>query len=210
MKNATLTRDTDTFSKMDPFVEGELVGIPPQKGTTTFKTNTHHGGGKTPLWEEKFTMAVCTSGKDQVKADAGLKFKVLEEDVTSNDEVGDAFVPLKDIFTSVAKAQTVKIMYKGKEAGTVVIETKWLDLKKDKSAKPIRYDGTLIVNIKSAKLTRDMDTFTKMDPVAKIELKDMPASYQGLKSFATKAHQSGGKAPVWNEKLNIPIGLSSD
>ena len=30
VKNSILTRDADTFTKMDPFCEFDLVGLPPQ------------------------------------------------------------------------------------------------------------------------------------------------------------------------------------
>ena len=40
---AQLTRDTETFGKMDPYVKIETR-------MQKFKTATHNGGGKTPKW----------------------------------------------------------------------------------------------------------------------------------------------------------------
>jgi len=66
--------------------------------------------------------------------------------------------------SATLKAQTVKIFHDGKEAGTITFETMWLNLLKDKNAKETIYNGTINLFLKNAVLTRDLDTFTKMDP----------------------------------------------
>ncbi len=66
--------------------------------------------------------------------------------------------------SATLKAQTAKIFHDGKEAGTITFETMWLNLLKDKNAKETIYNGTINLFLKNAVLTRDLDTFTKMDP----------------------------------------------
>ena len=83
--------------------------------------------------------------------------------------------------TKEPKTHTVKIFHESKEAGTVTIETQWKSLKKDKNAKDVVFNGSINLFIKNATLTRDLDTFTKMDPQVEIDLKDWPVTYRGSK-----------------------------
>lgn len=62
--------------------------------------------------------------------------------------------------------------------------------------------GHLQLKIVSGKLTRDVETFGKMDPYVTCE-------YLGQK-YKTIIHEDGGKTPVWNHTFDIPIGALSD
>ena len=70
---ARLTRDTEVFSKMDPYAE-----ITTRQ--SKFKTRTIQGGGKNPKWQQAFDVDVKYVGDD-------IFIKVLDEDVTSSDLV---------------------------------------------------------------------------------------------------------------------------
>ena len=70
---ARLTRDTEFFSKMDPYCTLETRQ---QK----FKTRTLNGAGKTPKWDQVFDIDVKYIGDD-------LFFKVFDEDVSASDLV---------------------------------------------------------------------------------------------------------------------------
>ena len=74
---AKLTRDTEVFGKMDPFVE--LV-TPLQK----VRTRTIDGAGKTPKWNTVFDITV----KDP---EHQITISVFDEDSTTNDEVSKTF-----------------------------------------------------------------------------------------------------------------------
>lgn len=127
-------------------------------------------------------MYIVTAHANQISDKSGLILKVSEEDVSSSDLVGESLlIPLKDIFSTTAKSQTVKILYQGKEAGSVNIETTWAPLKKDKNAKDAIFNGKINLLIKNATLIRDLDTFTKMDPFVEIDYKDWPVTYRGPK-----------------------------
>ena len=70
---ARLTRDTETFGKMDPYV---VIETRHQKHRTT----TKQGAGKTPRWNEGFDIDVKYIGDD-------MTIKVMDEDVSSDDTV---------------------------------------------------------------------------------------------------------------------------
>ena len=70
---AKLTRDTEFFSKMDPYC---VVECRHEK----FRTNTLNGAGKTPRWNQTFTFDIKYIGDD-------LHLKVFDEDVTASDLV---------------------------------------------------------------------------------------------------------------------------
>ena len=70
---AKLTRDTETFSKMDPYC---VIQTRQQK----FKTRTLQGAGKVPKWDQVFDIDVKYIGDD-------MTIQVMDEDVTSSDLV---------------------------------------------------------------------------------------------------------------------------
>lgn len=74
---ARLTRDTEFFSKMDPYA---ILETRMQK----FKTRTLQGAGKAPKWDQVFDIDVKYIGDD-------LYFKVYDEDVTSSDLVSTSY-----------------------------------------------------------------------------------------------------------------------
>ena len=48
---AMLSRDTETFSQMDPYVIMEY-------GSQKFRTQTKDNAGKTPVWDETFELFI--------------------------------------------------------------------------------------------------------------------------------------------------------
>ena len=69
---AKLIRDTDLFSKMDPYV---ILRI----GEYVIKTSTKKSAGKYPIWNELYTFFV--------KTNESLKFEVWDEDWDSPDDL---------------------------------------------------------------------------------------------------------------------------
>ena len=76
MVEARLTRDTEAFGKMDPYVK---ISTRQQN----FKTNVKNGAGKTPVWNQKFNIDVKYVGDD-------IDVTVMDEDVGSDDMIGTA------------------------------------------------------------------------------------------------------------------------
>jgi len=80
---AKLTRDTDFWTKMDPYV---VIETRQQK----VRTNTLQGAGKTPKWNQSFDIDVKYIGDD-------ITLTILDEDVTSSDKVGMAVIKLSSL-----------------------------------------------------------------------------------------------------------------
>ena len=57
--------------------------------------------------------------------------------------------------------------------------------------------GILKILVKQGKLYRDTEAIGKMDPFVEIEYKN--------KKYRTKVKEEGGKTPVWNQTLEIPL-----
>ena len=57
--------------------------------------------------------------------------------------------------------------------------------------------GVLKILVKKGKLYRDTETIGKMDPFVEIEYKN--------KKYRTRVKEEGGKLPVWNQTLEIPL-----
>ena len=71
---AELKRDTETFSKMDPFCKMFYGG-------KTYKTAVKQNAGKKPKWGQAFELEVEDPGDE-------IKFEVHDQDMMSTDLVG--------------------------------------------------------------------------------------------------------------------------
>ena len=107
-----LTRDTETFGKMDPFVVLEYNG-------TKYKTRTHQGGGKLPTWNHEFQIKVGGLNDD-------IKISVMDEDVSSDDFVGMAMLKLSSLCINGGVRDWFPITYKEKSAGQILLQTKYV------------------------------------------------------------------------------------
>ena len=70
-----LFRDTETFGKMDPFIEILYNG-------KTYRTKVDNEGGKEPVWNDVFEIPIYLSEKQ-------CTIKCIDEDLFSNDNVGE-------------------------------------------------------------------------------------------------------------------------
>ena len=77
---AELTRDTETFGKMDPFVKFSY-------GELEFRTTEKTDAGKNPIWNETFQIDVKGLGDN-------LNLTVMDADRMSDDVVGEATIAL--------------------------------------------------------------------------------------------------------------------
>lgn len=78
--DAKLTRDTETFGKMDPYV---IINTREQR----IRTRTAQDQGKTPKWNEVMEIDVKYIGDD-------LHLQVFDEDVTCSDIIGENNIKL--------------------------------------------------------------------------------------------------------------------
>ncbi|KAJ3060524.1 hypothetical protein HK102_009461 [Quaeritorhiza haematococci] len=78
-------KDEETLGRNDPYVELSVDKKHVQK--TSVKQNTN-----TPVWNETLTLAIN-------EGDNALNVKVLDKDTLDSDKIGEATVPLGDVFT---------------------------------------------------------------------------------------------------------------
>ena len=118
---AQLSRDTETFGKMDPYVKIE-------SRMQKFKTNTINGGGKTPKWaNQTFTLDVKYIGDD-------VTLSVWDEDPGADDQVGSALIKISAMTgNGTGIDEWFPIQYKGKQSGTVHLKTVYTDYSKQQA-----------------------------------------------------------------------------
>jgi Ca2+-dependent lipid-binding protein len=69
---AKLSRDTETFGKMDPYVVLKI-------GSQVFKTDIHNDGGKFPSWKNEFNA--------QLQGNESVVIQVWDKDSASSDDL---------------------------------------------------------------------------------------------------------------------------
>ena len=87
---ARLTRDTEAFGKMDPYVNFQLAA-----GTNVrnkWRCKTHAGGGKNPSWNDRHNF-------DLVEGDDRIQAQVYDEDTGSDDLIGSTSIDLNPVFS---------------------------------------------------------------------------------------------------------------
>ena len=112
---AKLTRDTELFGKMDPWVNIETRH---QK----LRTRTLNGAGKTPKWDQAFDVDVKYIGDD-------MNITVYDEDVTTNDLVGKTVIKLSALCVNNGLDDWFPIHYKGKQSGQLHLKGVWTPAK---------------------------------------------------------------------------------
>jgi len=100
---ARLTRDTETFGKMDPYVK---ISTRQQQ----FKTAVKNGAGKTPMWNQTFNIDVKYIGDD-------MTVQVYDEDPGSDDIIGEATMKLSALCVNGGIDEWFQIAYRGKSSG---------------------------------------------------------------------------------------------
>ena len=108
---ARLTRDTETFGKMDPYVKI-------QTRQQQLRTKTKNSAGKTPVWNETFNIDVKYVGDD-------MTLIVYDEDPGADDKVGEATFKLSALCVGNGIDEWFQIAHKGKSAGQVHLKSVW-------------------------------------------------------------------------------------
>ena len=108
---AKLTRDTEWFSKMDPYCE---IQTRHQK----VRTRTLNEAGKAPKWNQVFDIDVKYIGDD-------MTVTVYDEDVCSSDLVGKATVKMSSLCIAGGLDDWFPIQYKGRQSGQVHLKGEW-------------------------------------------------------------------------------------
>jgi len=109
---ARLTRDTETFSKMDPYCKIRYR-------EQMVKSKTMDNGGKTPKWNQIFDFDIKYVGDD-------FFVECLDEDLTKSDLIGEAKIKCSAFIANGGIDEWYELQYKGKRAGLLHIKTKWI------------------------------------------------------------------------------------
>lgn len=107
---AQLTRDTDTFSRMDPYVKVIL-------GTRSVTTTVAKKAGKNPNWTDELTIR-RSNNEDIIKIEVWDKDKHTKDDLVGATSVSFSTVEAKKYKLN----EWVEVTYKGKSAGKVLLD----------------------------------------------------------------------------------------
>lgn len=104
---AKLTRDTETFGKMDPYC---VVRV----GGQQQRTAVAEGAGKFPNWSDQLVFRKTNEDT--------IFFAVWDRDSASSDDmVGETTLPLSRFLGQANTEEWVEIMYKGRKSGEIRI-----------------------------------------------------------------------------------------
>ena len=110
-----IMRDTEEFSKMDPFIVVTYNG-------EKYRTNTCDEGGMTPHWNSVLNIPIINPKTDSIH------IQCLEEDLTTDDYIGSADVPIKHIwnYTGVKGKGTevIELYHDNEVSAEITIESK--------------------------------------------------------------------------------------
>ena len=108
---AKLTRDTEWFSKMDPWVQ---IHTRQQK----VRTKTLQGAGKTPKWDQVFDIDVKYIGDD-------MQVHVYDEDLTCSETIGSTVIKISALCVNGGIDDWFPIHWKGKQSGSLRLKGVW-------------------------------------------------------------------------------------
>ena len=110
---ARLTRDTEMFGKMDPYV---IIETRMQR----VRTATQEDAGKTPAWaDEVIDIDVKYIGDD-------MHLAIMDENMTEDETIGEATIKLS-AFTGGSDGldEWYEVSFKGEPAGHIHLKSKW-------------------------------------------------------------------------------------
>jgi len=119
--SAIVQRNTEIIGRMDLFVVAKLTAA---GRTSESKTRIVKGNkGELVAWGERLTFNIPRNAL----ADARLYLEVKDEDVTTDDLVGVAYVNLQNclVFNGGRNAYEVRLHYNNEDAGILNLETQW-------------------------------------------------------------------------------------
>ena len=108
--SASLTRNTDFFGTMDPYVVCIYAG-------QSQRTKTHDDGGKQPKWEETFFFGNCENVNEK------MKVQVWDDNYLSDGLIGEGYIDMSSIVNNPMfnANNNVMLSYNGQMAGMINI-----------------------------------------------------------------------------------------
>lgn len=112
IKDAVLTRDVETFGKMDPYVTWQYAG---KEWKTTVKSNA----GKTPNWNEAFRLPIVDQNDT-----THIKFVCWDKETLGKDrEIGEGELMVSDLMDNTP----INLFYKNTPVGVINLSSEWKD-----------------------------------------------------------------------------------
>jgi len=108
---ARLTRDTEFFGKMDPYVTI-------QHREDVIQTSVKKSAGKEPKWDQEFTLNVKYIGDD-------IRVQVLDKDPLKSDLIGEALIKLSALCMADGYKEWFTLTFEGKSAGKIHLGSVW-------------------------------------------------------------------------------------
>ena len=103
--DAKLSRDTEILGKMSPYLTIAFNG-------KKYKTKVHDSGGKTPVWNNTFTLEVTNPSEE-------LILRCWDQDLTTSDAVGFVKIKLSSLMFGNGVDDWFTIMYENNNAGEI-------------------------------------------------------------------------------------------
>ena len=101
---AKLTRDTEMFASMSPYVKVLCGGV-------EYQTKIHESGGKQPKWNQSFNFSIV--------GERTLTFKIMDKDTFSSDTIGECTIKLDDVYMEKSIEKWFSIIYDNVGAGQI-------------------------------------------------------------------------------------------
>lgn len=98
-----LTRDTEVFGSMSPYITFIFNG-------KKLKTKVHDSGGKTPKWTDEFKVEVTDVTEE-------ITMRVWDQDLTTSDAVGFAKIKMSSLMINCGVKDWFTITFDNKPAG---------------------------------------------------------------------------------------------
>jgi len=109
VKQGKLTRDTEVFGSMSPYI---TITFKNQK----YKTKVHDSGGKKPVWTDEFQLEVESPSEE-------MTLRCWDQDLTSSDAVGFVKIKMSSLIINCGIEDWFTIMYENKPAGEIFLST---------------------------------------------------------------------------------------
>ena len=104
-----LTRDTEVFGSMSPYITFTFEG-------KKYKTKVHDSGGKTPKWSDEFVFEITDHNQD-------MTMRVWDQDLTTSDAVGFTKIKMSSLMINLGVESWFTIMFDNKPAGEILLKT---------------------------------------------------------------------------------------
>jgi len=107
VREGKLTNDTEMIGSMSPYATIVFNG-------KKLKTKVHNGGGKNPVWGDKFQFEVTSYTEE-------IFLRIWDQDMTTSDAVGFTKVKMSSLMINNGTEDWYTVTYDNKPAGEIFL-----------------------------------------------------------------------------------------